>query len=200
MTPGNHRFWPSGSPRRAVALAVLLAACGTDTTGPAAVASVEVSPATFQVQAGAAIALAATPRDASGNALTGRSVTWASGNTAIAQVSGAGAVSGVSPGATTITATIEGVPGSANVTVTAGPASQLAFTVAPANVTAGAAFTPALQVTARDALGNTATGFSGTVALALGASPGGATLGGTTSVTAVAGVATFPVPIAHTGS
>src|SRR5439155_17112965 len=38
---------------------------------------------------------------------------------------------------------------------------------------------------------NTATGFTGTVTVALGANPGGGTLSGTTSVAAVNGVATF---------
>ena len=191
MTTGFGRRFTALSPRRALLLAVLAAACGSDSTGPQAVASVQISPATFQVQAGASVSLTAIPRDASGNALTGRAVTWASGNSAVATVSAAGAVSGVSTGATTITATSDGVGGTANVTVTPGPAAQLAFTVAPGSVVAGVALTPAIQVTVRDALGNTATGFTGPVTLSLGANPGGAALTGTTTVAAIAGVATF---------
>src|SRR5207249_4518130 len=76
-------------------------------------------------------------------------------------------------------------------TVSAAAATQLAFTVQPTNGAAGAALTPAVQVTARDAQGNVATDFTGTVTVALGVNPGSATLSGTTSLTAVSGVATF---------
>src|SRR5438034_661531 len=82
------------------------------------VASVTVSPATVSLQPGQTQQLTATPKDASGNALSGRMVTWASGNTAVATVSGSGLVSGVAAGSTTITATSEGKSGGASVTVT----------------------------------------------------------------------------------
>ena len=109
MTTGSRRRFTALSPHRALVLALLAAACGSDSTGPQAVASVQVSPASLQVQAGAAVPLTAIPRDASGNELTGRAIAWTSGNTAVATVSTAGAVSGVSPGTTTITATSDGV-------------------------------------------------------------------------------------------
>src|SRR5207244_564547 len=51
--------------------------------------------------------------------------------------------------------------------------------------------TTAVNVRALDALGNLVTSFAGNVSVALGSNPGGATLGGTTPVTAVSGVATF---------
>src|SRR5204863_136868 len=75
---------------------------------------------------------------------------------------------------------------SAAFNITPGTAAQLAFTVQPTNTTAGATITPAVQVTARDAQGNTATVFTGTVTVATGANPSGGTLTGTTSVAAVA--------------
>src|SRR5207249_3060492 len=65
--------------------------------------------------------------------------------------------------------------------VTPGAATQLAFTVQPTNTAAGAPITPAVQVTARDASGNTATQFTGNITVALGANQGGATLGGVPS-------------------
>ncbi len=70
-------------------------------------------------------------------------------------------------------------------------ATQLAFTVQPSNATAGSPISPAVQVTARDAAGNVATSFSGTITIALGANPSGGTLSGSTTVSAVNGVATF---------
>ncbi len=59
----------------------------------------------------------------------------------------------------------------------------------PASVLAGYGF--GLTVTAEDSSGNVDTAFNGTVTVALMSNPGGGTLGGTLSVTAVNGVATF---------
>lgn len=75
--------------------------------------------------------------------------------------------------------------------ITAGAASQLAFTTQPATTTAGVRF--GVVVTARDAQGNAATGFAGNVAVAItgGTGKAGAALRGTTTVAAVAGVASF---------
>src|SRR5437773_1679333 len=78
----------------------------TVTTVP--VASVTVSPATASVPAGQTMQLAATPKDANGNSLSGRTISWSSGSTAVATVSASGLVTGVAAGAATITATAEG--------------------------------------------------------------------------------------------
>jgi len=75
------------------------------------VASVVVSPASATVLAGQTVRLTATPTDAGGNALSGRVVTWASSDASIATVDAAGLVTGVRVGATTITATSEGIFG-----------------------------------------------------------------------------------------
>ena len=78
--------------------------------------------------------------------------------------------------------------------VTAGPATKLAFLATPGITTAGAVFTTNPVVAIQDAGGNTVTtGIAATIALAIGTNPGGGTLSctGGTSVTTVAGVATF---------
>jgi hypothetical protein len=75
--------------------------------------------------------------------------------------------------------------------VSAGPAKTLVFTVQPTTGAAGVAITPAVQVTAYDSLNNIATGFTGNVAMAIGTNPSAGILSGTTSVAAVAGVASF---------
>ncbi|HVH09642.1 MAG TPA: hypothetical protein VM736_07585, partial [Gemmatimonadales bacterium] len=80
---------------------------------------------------------------------------------------------------------------SLNPAVPAGPPSQLAFTARPSTTTSGAPISPAVQVTAQDNSGNTATSFSGSVTIALGANPNGGTLSGTRTASAVNGVATF---------
>src|SRR5207244_2177655 len=60
--------------------------------------------------------------------------------------------------------------------ITPGAASHLVFSVQPTTTTAGSLITPAVQVTAQDAQGNTATGFTGNITVAIGANPGGGTL------------------------
>src|SRR2546422_302263 len=71
------------------------------------------------------------------------------------------------------------------------PATHLVFTVQPSNTTAGGTISPAVQVAAQDDAGNTVVGFGADITIALGNNPGGGTLSGTTTVTAVNGVATF---------
>ena len=67
---------------------------------------------------------------------------------------------------------------------------QLAVTQQPpTSITAGTPF--GLTVEAEDSSGNLLSSFNGTVTVALASNPGGATLGGTVSVTASAGFATF---------
>src|SRR6266581_4596736 len=94
----------------------------------------------------------------------------------------------------TLTAAASGLTAAASGAFDISPAAanRLAFTVQPTSATAGTAITPAVQVTARDALGNSATGFTGNVTVAIGANPGGGTLSGTTAAAAASGVATFP--------
>src|SRR5205809_2124463 len=123
---------------------------------PAAVASVSVSPASASVSVGQTVQLAATPKDANGNPLTGRTMTWSSGNTAVATVSASGIVTGVSPGAATITAASEGQSGSAAITVTSVPVASVAVSPASASVQTGQAVQ--LTATPKDANGNPLSG------------------------------------------
>lgn len=118
--------------RRFVAMfvALTLTACGSDSTGPAAVATVSVSPATFSVMAGGSQQLAASVRDAAGNVLE-RSLVWTSSDTLRARVDASGLVTaGRGNGPVTISATAEGVSGSANATVTVTPVAVAAAPVA----------------------------------------------------------------------
>lgn len=96
----------------------------------------------------------------------------------------------------TVTGTATGgntgmTPATQVVTINPGAATKLAFLAQPSNVVAGASISPAVQVVAQDAWGNTATSFTGSITLALGANPGSGTLSGTLTATASAGVATF---------
>ena len=82
------------------------------------VASVTVNPGSANLQVGQTVQLTATPKDATGNALSGRVVTWASGNSGVASVSGNGLVTAKAAGSATITATSEGQSGASAITVT----------------------------------------------------------------------------------
>lgn len=82
----------------------------------APVASVSVEP-DATVIAGETVQLIAVTRDAPGNVLTGRTVTWASSEASVATISTDGLVRGVSPGSAQITATSEGATGAATITV-----------------------------------------------------------------------------------
>src|SRR5207237_404817 len=114
---------------------------------------------------------------------------------AVAAVAGVATFSGLSIDKAgtgfTLTATGAGSTTSAAFNITAGTATQLVFSVQPSTTTAGAAITPAVQVTAQDASGNTATGITGNVTVANGTNPSTGTLSGSTTVAALAGVATF---------
>ncbi len=97
--------------------------------------------------------------------------------------------------AETITLTFAGgglnsVP-TGSIVVNAATATKLVVAVAqPGTVTAGAGF--GMVVDALDPYGNIDRSFNGTVSVSLASNPNGETLGGTSSVTAIAGVATFP--------
>jgi hypothetical protein len=102
---------------------------------------------------------------------------------------------GAALGAQSMRATVVAVPtlsATAGATGIVGPPKRLAFQVQPSNVNANVAMAPPVVVVAQDSLGNTAAAFTGTVTLTLAANPGGASLSGTVTAAAVAGVATFP--------
>src|SRR5205814_385560 len=177
------------------------------TAGTATQLVFSVQPST--TVAGAAITpdVQVTAQDGSGNTATGftGNVTVAigtnpssgtlSGTKTVAAVAGVAAVPGLSIDKAgtgdTPTATGAGSTTSTAFNITAGTATQLVFNVQPSTTTAGAAITPAVEVTAQDASGNTASGFTGNITVAIGTNPSTGTLSGTKTVAAVAGVATF---------
>jgi len=95
----------------------------------------------------------------------------------------------------TLTASVTGIANatSAAFAVTPGAAARLAFAVQPTGVVAGAVISPAVQVVIQDAQGNTVTGATTAVSLALtsGTGSAGAALSGTLTASGANGVATF---------
>jgi uncharacterized protein YjdB len=85
---------------------------------PVTVATVVIEPTVVNVDEGAATLLVATLRDAAGNVLTGRPITWRSSDTTIATVGPNGVVTGRVEGDTVrITAQVDSVVGTARVLV-----------------------------------------------------------------------------------
>jgi adhesin/invasin len=104
-------------------------------------------------------------------------------------------------GSATITATVTpnagpengvlgNVPGSASVAFRAGAPAKLTISQEPSDIVIGEAITPAMTVRIEDANGNL-TSSTASVTVATDTNPGDATLSGTASVSAVAGIATF---------
>src|SRR5436309_1202107 len=120
------------------------------------VASVTVSPTAPNMYAGGTVQLTATLNDASGNVLSGRALTWTTGNGAVGTVSASGLVTGVAVGAVTITATSEGQAGTAAVTVSSVPVASVTVSPATANVFVGA--TTQLSAVTKDAAGSVLSG------------------------------------------
>lgn len=172
---------------RSLVLGLVLASAGTvacggggDITGPpgnngggtgggsgggtVAVGSVVLGSTTASIQAGATVTLTATTRDASGNALSGRAITWTTSDATIATVSSTGVVTGQGPGTATITATSEGKTAQATITVTAVPVASLTLSAAsPVNLLIAVIDSTALGsatvvATTKDASGNVLTG------------------------------------------
>ena len=125
-------------------VALAIGSCGGDSTGtPAPVATVTVTPNPASVGVGATVQLAAALEDASGNALSGRPVTWSSDAGGVATVNGTGLVTGVAAGTATITAESEGQSDAAEVTVsTSSSEPPIPTGQAAALVSNGAKFDP----------------------------------------------------------
>lgn len=84
-------------------------------------ASVTIEPGNAILAVGGTVQLSAVVRNASGQELSGVGVSWSSDNTGVAQVDGAGLVTGVAAGSTIIRAAVDGVPGiTAEATVNVG--------------------------------------------------------------------------------
>src|SRR5206468_1084419 len=121
------------------------------------VASVDVTPATASIHVGETVQLTGTPKDGSGNPLTGRTVTWASADANIASVDANGLVTAhATGGPVTITATSEGKNGTAAVTVLAIPVANVAVSPATPSIPTGG--TVQLTAALTDANGNPLTG------------------------------------------
>lgn len=113
------------------------------------VGSVTITPTSTAINQNASQQLSVTVRDASDAIVTNRIVTWTTGNSGVAVVTSTGLVTGLNPGAVTITATSEGKSGTATVTVLRIPVSFVVVT--PPSASVGVGNTTALTASVRDA-------------------------------------------------
>jgi hypothetical protein len=155
--------------------------------------------------AGAALsAITLQVRDALGNGIAnvpltlavtsgGGSITPTSATTDASGVVNVSWTLGLINGTQTFTASATGLPSlTVSATATGGSSNQIAISTPPTPTqVAGVTFSPAVVVQAKDALGVVQTGFTGAVTASVATGPAGAVLGGTTTVNAVAGVASF---------
>ena len=130
---------------------------------PAPVASVVVSPASANLFVGVVdsttlgtVVIAPTVKDASGNVLSGRTITWSSSAPAVATVSSTGVVSAVAPGTASIMASSGGQTGQVSVTVTRPAVDTVKVTPLASTIKVGASET--LLVTLLDAQGHALSG------------------------------------------
>jgi uncharacterized protein YjdB len=131
---------------------------GGGVAGPPPVASLSVTLELSALVVGGTTTATATPKDAGGNVLTGRAITWHSDNAQVATVSSTGGVTALTPGSANILATSEDHTGSAVVTVIV--ATVASVTVSLQSSTVGVGRTTQAAATTRDSNGNVITGRS----------------------------------------
>lgn len=193
---------PSGRDSVRVVVSAPAASIGLDRAGPDSLTAI-----------GRSQQYAATVRDASGNILTGQTITWSSTNAAQVAINPTGA--GTSP---TTTATAQAVTGGTRVTITASVTSTLgtfnatvlvgagndpaSIVVAPTSVSlTDTTATQLLRATVRNNLGDSIVGASATWTVSSSSPAGVVTAGspGPTSTVTAARVGTAAITVSPTG-
>lgn len=120
------------------------------------VATVTVTPGSASGTVGQTGQFSAVAKDASGNVLTGKTITWSSTNAAIATVDQSGLATAIGPGSAAIVATVQGKTGQAAITVTGGAAGGTASQskVSPSSASVATGATLQLTASVTDVLGN----------------------------------------------
>jgi hypothetical protein len=136
VTPGGNVSAVAPGTARITATVEGRTGTATITVQQPTVATVTVSPATHTLGLGGSVQLNAALADADGNAITGRVVTWSSSQTAVATVDGNGVARGVTAGNSVITATADGITGTAQILVTTSAAVIIA-SISPAQLQQG---------------------------------------------------------------
>jgi uncharacterized protein YjdB len=120
------------------------------------IATIAVAPGSDNVVVSQTLQLTASAKDAQGGTLAGRTIAWSSSDASKATVSSTGLVTGVSPGAVTITASAEGKSGTSTITVKDKPVGSVILSPSQTTIELGSTRQLTAQVT--DDQGNTLTG------------------------------------------
>jgi uncharacterized protein YjdB len=171
--------------------------------------TVTVTPALDTLQQGTSLQLSVVTKDASGNTLNGRLVSWGSNNPGVASVSSTGKVQALAVGSATITAISEGKTDTSKIVVVYIPVATVVVAAAKDTVQVGK--TVQFTATTKDASNNVLTGrlvtwASNDTTVAKVNSSGqvtgrkvGATVITATSETQIGnhGITVIPVPVAY---
>lgn len=112
----------------------LIGACSDSSTdpdpspAPPTVAEVAITPRPASLTVGQTIQLTATPTTSTGTPITGKVATWHVSNSAVASVSPSGMLTGVTAGAVSVDATIDGHADTIAVAITPVPVASIAIT------------------------------------------------------------------------
>jgi hypothetical protein len=179
-----------------------LAACGDDVSvtppAPIRITAINVAPQSASVPVGGTQAFSASVVTNGGAGDVDMTVTWSSGNTAVATVNATtGVVTGVTVGSTTITATSNEdntIAGSGAITVTPAANNLTAFSITPTDVTLGTGATitlvPNVTTIGNPTVTYTYTSSNTSVATVTNAGVVTAVAAGTAVITATATTAT----------
>lgn len=137
-------------------ISLLVLACGDSTAPLPPVETVEVTPSVASREVGQTVQLSATVKDASGNILSGRAVTWSSTANAVASVSASGLVTAASLGTVTITAAVGNKSGVATIDVIPPPIANISLSTTNDTLLVGE--TLQISATMRDQSNNIVTG------------------------------------------
>ena len=142
---------------------VAAAACGaSESASPGASPTVSTVVVTHAqgsaIRVGTPVPMTVVAKSAQGQILTGRPVMWSSRVPSVATVDASGVALALSPGSTTIDATVDGVTGSTMLSVIAVPVASVEVT--PSAVTMLPHTTQLFRAVARDASGTVVTGRS----------------------------------------
>ena len=192
-TPSVERSLSNRLTSAAIFILALGTGCG-GATKAAPVASVSVS-LTSPMGVGQTTQASAVLRDASSNVLSGRAVTWTSSNAAVATLSSSGLVTAAGIGTATVTATSEGMSGSADAAVILFPVARVTVVLVASRVGVGqttAAIATAFDATGHSLSGRTVTWTSSNAAVATVSSAGLVTASGLGTATITATIETVP--------
>ena len=106
-------------------------------SAPAAAAAVTVTLTNTLLAVSQTTQAHAAARDAAGHEITSPRVVWTSSDTMVARVTDGGLVTAKAAGSATVTATVDGVSGSATLTVSSGEPHAITVTATPSTLTVG---------------------------------------------------------------